>query len=125
MNCAGMLIGFQLQKGGFRGFCEHREKKKQSAEQECKHEVRLSMTGDQHQAVPKIMKIIMNDGSCGEKHRVKYDTDDREGDERFLSDIHFEMTRDAQMTPGLCVNGRHGPSSLKLGDHGKPGVWEE
>jgi hypothetical protein len=108
MNRAGLLIGFQLQKGGFRGFCAQRKEQEEKTEQECKHEVRLSMTGDQHQAVPKIMEIIMDDRSCGEKHRVEHDTDDRESDERFLGDVHFEMTGDTQMTSGLRVNGRHG-----------------
>jgi hypothetical protein len=83
------------------------------------------MTGDQHEAMPKLMEIIMDDGSGGEEHGVEHDTNDRECDERFLSDVHFKMTGDAQMTLCLRVNGRHGPSSLKLGDHGKPGVWEE
>jgi hypothetical protein len=54
------------------------------------------------------MEIIMDDRSCGEKHRVEHDTDDRESDERFLGDVHFEMTGDTQMTSGLRVNGRHG-----------------
>lgn len=66
------------------------------------------MTGDQHEAVTQIMEVVMDDWSGGEKHRVEHDADDRERDECFLSDVHFEMTGDAQMAPGLRVNGRHG-----------------
>ena len=83
------------------------------------------MTGDQHEAMPKIMEIIVDEWGGGEEHRVENHADDRQSDERFLSHVHFEMTGDPQMSPCLRGNGRHGPSSLKLGDHGKPGVWEE
>lgn len=83
------------------------------------------MTGDQHEVVSQFVKVIVDHGCGGEEHRVKNDTDDRERNEGFVGEIDFEMTGDAQMTSGLSVNGRHGPSSLKMGDHGKPGTWED
>ncbi len=83
------------------------------------------MTGDQHEVVSQLVEIIVHDWCGGEEHRVEHDTDDGECDESLVQQIDFEMTRDAQMTSCLRVNGRHGPSSLKMGDHGKPWTWED
>jgi hypothetical protein len=80
------------------------------------------MARDKHEVVPQLVEVIMNERCCGEEHRVEDNAHDGPCDESFMQDIDFEMTRDAQMTTGLCVNARHVPSfPLMIGDPGKLG----